>query len=284
MILSFHPCFVADRNLNCAGRKPEADDLDAIKRATAVILPQGCSKRLYQLARKNCKFVFPNYDVRFAYPDKIGQINFFSKKKIAFPLTETFFNLRSFYDRYDDSRRTPFGYPFVFKFAWGGEGDTVYLIHSALEFEQILKRADDYERTGQNGFLLQEYIHSENRSLRVVVVGESLISYWRIQKDQNNFYASLKKGASIDTVADLDLQDSAKKAVKEFCEKTGINLAGFDLLFASGPRKGKEKKPLFLEINYFFGRKGLGGSQKYYTLLTREIKRWLDDLGLSVGG
>lgn len=281
MIVSFHPCFVADRNLNCAGREPGAEDLDAIKKAAAVILPQGCSKTLYQMARHNCRHVFPDYDARFAYPDKTGQVGLFRLKKVAFPRTETFLNLDSLNDRYGDLGRVPFDYPFVFKFAWGGEGENVHLIDSFSHLESVLMRAGDYELTGQSGFLLQEYVHSDNRSLRVAVVGQSLISYWRIQKNPHDFQASLKKGALIDTAADSDLQDRAKREVKDFCRKTGINLAGFDLLFASGAGQAKERRPLFLEINYFFGRQGLGGSEKYYALLTREIRRWLEGLDLA---
>ena len=31
-----------------------------------------------------------------------------------------------------------------------------------------------------------------------------------------------------------------------------------------------------LEINYFFGRRGLGGSDAYYEILNREIHNWLE--------
>ena len=41
------------------------------------------------------------------------------------------------------------------------------------------------------------------------------------------------------------------------------------------------KKPLFLEINYFFGRSGLGGSEKYYEILTEQIQKWIDKLSLN---
>jgi ribosomal protein S6--L-glutamate ligase len=30
-----------------------------------------------------------------------------------------------------------------------------------------------------------------------------------------------------------------------------------------------------LEINYFFGRRGLGGSDAFYEILKREINTWL---------
>jgi ribosomal protein S6--L-glutamate ligase len=61
--------------------------------------------------------------------------------------------------------------------------------------------------------------------------------------------------------------------VKNLCKKTGINLAGFDVIFA--PVK-EYTKPLMLEINYFFGRRGLGGSDAFYEILSREIHNWLE--------
>jgi ribosomal protein S6--L-glutamate ligase len=32
---------------------------------------------------------------------------------------------------------------------------------------------------------------------------------------------------------------------------------------------------MLLEINYFFGRRGLGGSEAYYKILLAEIQVWL---------
>jgi ribosomal protein S6--L-glutamate ligase len=34
-------------------------------------------------------------------------------------------------------------------------------------------------------------------------------------------------------------------------------------------------QPLFLEINWIFGRRGLGGSEGFYRILIPEIHRWL---------
>ena len=78
---------------------------------------------------------------------------------------------------------------------------------------------------------------------------------------------------------DPDLVAVAIKHLTRFCRTTNINLAGFDAIFSTQNRE----LPLFLEINYFFGRRGLGGSEKYYQILETEIKQWLDRLGLSVG-
>ncbi len=74
MIVSFHPLFEADKNIICAGREPNGEDLAAIRAADAVILSQGCCRELYDMARENCPHVFPNYNARFKYPGKINQI------------------------------------------------------------------------------------------------------------------------------------------------------------------------------------------------------------------
>jgi ribosomal protein S6--L-glutamate ligase len=48
----------------------------------------------------------------------------------------------------------------------------------------------------------------------------------------------------------------------------GINLAGFDLMFPDdGP-------PVFIEINYNFGRKGLGGTPGFRKLFREAVEWW----------
>ena len=66
----------------------------------------------------------------------------------------------------------------------------------------------------------------------------------------------------------------AVQAVREFCDRTHINLAGFDILFSL---EDTPPVPLLLEINYFFGRQGIGGSESYYALLVEQIHRWIAD-------
>jgi len=87
----------------------------------------------------------------------------------------------------------------------------------------------------------------------------------------------LSKGAVIDTESDPELQVAAISSVKGFCNMTGINLAGFDILFS---QESRNETLFFLEINYYFGRRGLGGSEKFYEILIAEIKKWIDSLGL----
>ena len=276
MIVSFHPLYVADKNILCAGREPNKSDLAAIKRADAVILPQGCRQRLYVMAREYCKHVFPNYEARFQYPGKIGQIQLFRDTDTPHPETRVFKNMASFRCEFGDRpERPPFPMPFVFKFDWGGQGDTVYLIGSYDSLREMLQQADIYEKSGQQGFLVQEYVPNRKKTLRVVKIGRQLITYWRISNSRTGFLANLSKGASIDFDSDPDLQHSAEKAIRELCAKSGINLAGFDVIFST---EKKERPPLLLEINYFFGRRGLGGSEGYYRILENEIRNWLDGL------
>jgi len=273
MIVSFHPLFEADKNILCAGREPGADDLAAVKAAEAVILPQGCRQSLYEMARDNCRHVFPDYDTRFNYPGKIGQMRLFQKNGTAHPHAETYASLADFRRQYgDDSKDIAFELPYVFKFDWGGEGETVYLINSRKDLETVLQKAADFERSGQKGFLLQEYVPTEGKTLRVVIIGRTLISYWRIQENTEAFLSGVSRGARIDAAFEPERQNVAKVFVKNLCNKTGINLAGFDVIFA--PVK-EYIKPLMLEINYFFGRRGLGGSDAFYEILKKEIHNWL---------
>ncbi|MBW1834673.1 MAG: hypothetical protein JRI62_07870, partial [Deltaproteobacteria bacterium] len=162
MIVSFHPCFGADKYIICAGRKPDADDLAAIKAADAVILPQGCNEVLYNMASKNCSNTFPYYEAKFKYPGKIGQIRLFRETNVLHPESVTFERVDSFLDNYGaEPENLAFDFPFVFKFDWGGEGNGVFLITSPEELKDAIQNALNFERAGHVGFLIQEYIPSQ---------------------------------------------------------------------------------------------------------------------------
>jgi ribosomal protein S6--L-glutamate ligase len=279
MILSFHPLISADKNILCAGRNPGDPDLEAIKQADVVILPIGCKKNLYELVRKNTRYVFPNYDMRFDFPGKTGQIELFRKLGVNHPNTESFVDLKSFELKFSHSeKKWPLDFPFVFKFDWGGEGENVFLIRTISDFSSLIEMARRFENTGQKGFLIQEWIPAGLKSLRTVVIGERLFSYWRIQQHRKQFKTGLSSGAVIDYQSDPELIKKAEYDLRLFLEKTKINLAGFDFLFSP-----LSPKPYFIEINYFFGRRGLGGSEKFYQILIKEINQWLKLSGFSHG-
>ena len=278
MIVSFHPNIVAHTNILCAGRLPNDEDRAAICQAQAVVLSQGCSEALYRMCRKHCPHVFPNYDVRFDFPGKVNQARLFQTVGSPFPRTEAFRDVSSYHGHAAErGYKSALGFPCVFKFDWGGEGEGVFLLRTEEGLKQALQKAQVAEQGGQTGFLLQEYVPCKGRSLRVVIVGNQFISYWRRQEDSAQFLANLKAGALIDHESDPELQEAGKEAVNDFCSKTSVNLAAFDLLY---PNSATGAQPLFLEVNYFFGRRGLGGSGKYYELLDKAVGVWLKGIGL----
>ncbi len=271
MIVSFHPLIPGDRHILCAGRDPGPEDLVAIQAARAVILPQGCPRQLYETARANCPHVFPNYDLKWRFYGKTGQIRLFRETSTPHPETEIFQSVADYHSRHpgESSRELPC----VFKFDWGGEGDTVFLIRRPGEFDAILARSAECEKTGQNGFLIQQLVPTGGRSVRVVRIGEYLASYWRVNPDRNGFHTGLSKGGIIDARSDPELREAAEQFAASFCRKTGIDLAGLDVIFDVTEAR---PAPLLLEINYFFGRAGIGGSTAFYRILRHEVRKWLE--------
>lgn len=275
MILSFHPCFTGDVFINCGGRRLTSEDIAVLKQASVVILPQACKRELYEAATTHCPRVFPDFDTKFAYPGKTGQISLFRRTGTPHPKTHLFSDTADFYAGTGKPGATmPFQFPAVLKLNGADEGYGVFLAKTADELPPLLDLAARAEKTGEAGFIIQEYIETGGRVLRVCVIYKTIRAYWRVSQNPADFRVNLARGAAIDEESFPELRNKGAAAVKDFCEKTGINLAGFDLVFSSSDRTCQ---PLFLEINYYFGRRGLGGTEKYYHLLTQEIEKWLTD-------
>ncbi len=271
MILSFHPCIVADENRICAGRKPDHQDQAAMRRAAAVILPQGCPQDLYHMARGCCRHVFPNYDARFAYPGKTGQARLFERCGAPCPPTAVLTDARDL-----TSARLPFDFPYMVKLDWGGEGRTTFPVSGRADLDRRLLDVLQSECAKGRAFVVQRFVPCGGRVLRVAVIGGQRFSYWRTLPGNGGQLVGLRQGAGIDRHADPRLQRAAVDAVDALCRCAAIDLAGFDLIFDD------RHHPLFLEINYFFGRYGLGGSAAFYRILKREVLNWLRNRGIEV--
>jgi ribosomal protein S6--L-glutamate ligase len=63
--------------------------------------------------------------------------------------------------------------------------------------------------------------------------------------------------------------------------RTGINLAAVDFVFTLND---PEPTAFFLEINYSFGRRGLGGTLAFYDLLLEAAREWLGNQGFDPNG
>ena len=275
MILSFHPMHVGDENRIVAGRPANEADRAAIARADAVILPQGCREDLYRLVADQGKPMFPDYRARFHYPGKCGQAILFKETGVTTPDTFVYSDTRHFREKTRNGTTLPFPFPLVVKLDCGGEGETVFFANDDSVFQTLIDRISDFEESHQAGFLIQEFIPSGNRCLRVGVIGNQIDAYWRVQPDPAGFATALSRGGHIERQADPTLEDKARRAIRHFCDQTGIDLAGFDLLFDC---RLADPPPLFLEINWFFGRSGYGGSDRFYTLLNAAIDDWIAEL------
>jgi ribosomal protein S6--L-glutamate ligase len=102
--------------------------------------------------------------------------------------------------------------------------------------------------------------------LRVVVYGRQAVSYFRV--GGGRFYNNVCRGGLLDHERRPDLQQRGIDAVRAFCERTAIDVAGFDLMF---PESGE---PVFIEINFHFGRKGLGGTPGHRRFWARAVEQW----------
>jgi len=244
--------------------------LNAIKEAAAVILPQTVEKELYFLCTRLNRHVFPNYDLRFQWQGKIGDTLAFWTYGVRHPYTIVFPRVETLLgDHRHMDHRVPElpPYPFVLKGTHGGEGRRVWLIENGADLEEKLKNLLQYELHGKSGFVIQEYVETLGRDLRVVVIGEQVLSYWR---QAPGFLHNVARGGGIDADSDQHLQALGREEVRKFCRRSAINLAAFDLIFPA-----EETAPVFLEINYTFGRTGIGGAEKFYALLQVAVDQWL---------
>ena len=274
MIASLHPCITKDLNILCAGRSLTQREKNRLKKARAIIVPQGVTAEVYRDCRRLVPHVFPNYDLRFPGEGKVGDNLLFEYFQVPHPKTLIFQDRKSLWENFPDLEILPTllsGYPLILKANSGGEGAFVFLIHSQQELIDKLEVIPKGPIPSE-GFILQERIDHGGKDLRVVVLFDTLYAYWRIQPNPDIFLTNQSQGGRIEFDGDIILKDRAVQAVKGFCESSGINLAALDIIF---DRKDKSSIPLFLEINYYFGRRGLGGSMRFYEMFEQAADRWL---------
>jgi ribosomal protein S6--L-glutamate ligase len=104
-------------------------------------------------------------------------------------------------------------------------------------------------------------------------MGDNFISYWKRPGNSGDEITSMKKGAVVDREWNPELQKKGVVAAKRLSHNTGINLAAVDFIFNIDE---KDPGALILEINYYFGRQGLGGTINYYKMLYHELVNWME--------
>jgi ribosomal protein S6--L-glutamate ligase len=274
-ILSFHPCFAAKDQIILGSRKLTPRDHRLIKKAEAIILPQSCSQDLYQACKASSAELFPNYDMRFKYQGKMGQSALFKELQLPHPDTIPWVSVHQF-RRAIHQEGLSYDYPFLLKGNEGHEGEEVFLITDPNALESNLKVLHEWEKTGQSGFVSQALIASGGNVLRAVLLENRIITYWKRPALQGSLTTTISRNAFVDKDWREDLQEKGRVQTEILSQRTGINVAAIDYVFHM---KDPEPQPLILEVNYYFGRRGLGGSLNYYGLLFEALQEWLQKKG-----
>jgi ribosomal protein S6--L-glutamate ligase len=274
MILSFHPCFSADHQIILGARPLDEEDRRLIRSAHAVILPQGRIDGAFQECQNARAPVFPNYEIRQAYPGKVGQSRLFQTFQLPHPRTFRWKKV----DALKNTPKPPHEFPFVIKDNRSHEAEGVFVVTNSDSLKEALGFLALKEGVENMGLVTQDFVSSGGNVLRAVIMGNQIFTYWKRPASPGQVITTISKGALIDHEWRPELQEKGKNQARVLAKRTGINLAAVDFIF---PLSETAPEPLFLEINYYFGRRGLGGMDAYYRLLFRAIQDWLKAIGLN---
>ncbi|MFP4037885.1 MAG: RimK family alpha-L-glutamate ligase [Desulfobacteraceae bacterium] len=260
--VSLHHRIRLDQNLPPLGPL-DTESVRLISGAAGVLMPKYTSPTRYREVASLASTHFPNLSARFTHRGKARQIELFRALGIPHPRTAIYLSPQD--AAADRHRNGPaVRLPFVLKGDAGGGGSAVFPIRSRTDFLEAL------EILPQDGpVLVQEWIENQGRDLRVVRMGGLVKSYFRV--GGACFYNNVSKGARIDFDLRPDQQKEGRAFALDLAVKAGIDVAAFDVMF---PARGGP--PLLLEINFLFGRKGLGGLKGYEQMFRAAVWDWMD--------
>jgi ribosomal protein S6--L-glutamate ligase len=258
--VSFQPTVPMEENLPPYTDPAEPAVVCLLRKAAGVLLPQYVTQWRYSEITRHTRGWFPRLDARFAYYGKIRQIQLFRKIGVRHPESRTYSNRAQLYKDFLQNG-SPWGYPLVLKGDTGGGGSFVFPLYQAADLSRCLERLPP-----DRPALIQRWVEHGGKDLRVVVYGSHTVTYFRVGGGQ--FYNNICRGGRLDHAGWPHLQEEGSSVVLNFCDRAGIDVAGFDLMF---PDDGE---PVFVEINHHFGRKGLGGTRGHRSHLLRAIQTW----------
>ena len=138
------------------------------------------------------------------------------------------------------------GFPIIVKLVHGSGGKAVALLSdktSAISTIQTILKS-------KNSILFQEYIKSNGKDYRAIVIGNKVIaSYQRSSASRNEFRANLQLGGF---GVPVNLSENAKKICITSARAVGLPVAGIDLI------KDRSGKSFLIEVNSNFGFKVQG--------------------------
>jgi ribosomal protein S6--L-glutamate ligase len=253
-----------EENLPPFARLEDPGTTDLLTKAAGVLLPSHVSPGRYRSITQHAKHWFPRLEAQFNYRGKTRQVHLFQRMGVRHPeslVFETPLRLQVYLNEHG----SPWGYPMVLKGDLGGGGETVFPIHGRKDVSRYLLNLPE-----DKPLLIQKWVEHGGKDLRVVIYGDRTVSYFRVGGGQ--FYNNVCRGARLDHDGWPELQQKGVCAVRAFCWRTGIDIAGFDLMF---PDDGE---PVFVEVNFHFGRKGLGGVKEHQRHMLLAILSWRDKL------
>jgi ribosomal protein S6--L-glutamate ligase len=260
--VSFRPEIRMEVNLPTFTRVEDPGVIDLLKQATGVLLPSHVAPWMYQSITQHSKAWFPRLDARFAYQGKTKQVDLFRRMGVRHPESFVFDDIAHLM-AYLEIHGSPWPYPLVLKGDLGGGGETVFPIFQAEDFSNHLVRLPK-----DKPLLIQRWVEHGGQDLRVVVYGDQAVSYFRVGGGQ--FYNNICQGGRLDHHGWPELQKKGRLFARSFCRRAGIDIAGLDLMFPDAD------DPVFIEINFHFGRKGLGGIKKHQQSIRIAIQSWRD--------
>jgi ribosomal protein S6--L-glutamate ligase len=278
MILSFHPCFEADAQIILGSRPLDSNHLKLMRKADAIILPQALQADFYQACSESNALLFPNYEMRFRYPGKIGQSLMFRDFGFPHPETLCWNTLEDFNKKHPSMETFPHKKPFLIKDNSTHEAECVHLVKDKHSLSEALSSLKLREGSSTSGFITQDYVSSKGNVLRAVIIGKKIMTYWKRPSIPGQVITTISRGAIIDHHWRPELQAKGEGQARSLSKKTKINLAAIDFVF---DLSDKRPEPLFLEINYYFGRRGLGGTERYYRLFYEAVQDWMKEADLN---
>jgi len=145
-------------------------------------------------------------------------------------------------------------HPFVAKLPKSSMGEGVWLIETREDWRRYCDRSDV--------LYVQEYLPID-RDVRVVVVGDRVLTaYWRTQADQG-FYNNVARGGQIDKGP---VPAAATDLALRLARDLGVDHAGFDIALVEG-------YPYVLEFNRLFGNKGLDQGGELQTAILSYLRQ-----------
>lgn len=259
--VSLHHQIRLDENLPALGPL-DANAVALISGAAGVLMPKYGSPTRYHQVAMIAKSHFPRLAARYAYRGKARQTVLFRALGIPHPRTVIYQTPDNATTELENNP-SPIPLPFVLKGDSGGGGSAVFPIRSLDECMECLARLPRNEPV-----LVQEWIKNNGRDLRVVVMGRQVVSYFRVGADA--FYNNVSKGARIDFDLLPETQEVGRQQASALAQRLEIDLAAFDVMF---PARGGA--PFVVEINFLFGRKGLGGLKGYERMYRKALHDWM---------